>query len=133
MVNGDCTKPQHRVLRYLMVPTPEKPCVDEKPYVAKPSLIPTSLVDEAAKSKARFLRKQANPDEVFGFLRANVHIKSYDDLLTYLGNAPDSDLVAKRVSKFVNNNILRAKDIIGGLIARRDYKAAKEESAKKPI
>ena len=67
VVHGDCTKPQRRVLRYLMAPTPEKPYVDEQPYIANEKLVPTSLVDEALKSKARLASKAATPDGICRF------------------------------------------------------------------
>ena len=132
VVHGDCTKPQHRVLRYLMVPTPEKPYVDEQPYIANEKLVPTSLVDEALKSKARLASKAATPDEIYRFLCTADHITSYDDFLSYLDKSLGSDLVAKRMSKYVNNNICRAKEIISGLINRRGHKFAQEESRRKP-
>ena len=74
VAHGDCTEPQRRVLRHPMAPTPEKPDGGEQPYVAKEKLVPTSLADKAAKSKARLASKAATPDEIYRFLRIRGHI-----------------------------------------------------------
>ena len=64
VAHGDCTKPQYRVLRYLMAPTTGRPYVDERPYVANEKLAPTSLVDEALESKSRLAGKAATPEAI---------------------------------------------------------------------
>ena len=115
-----------------MVPTAEKPHVDEQPYLSDDKIAPVSLVDEASKAKTRLGNKGATADEIYRFLRVNPKIHSYDELETHLDNAPHSDLAVKRVNKFINNNICKAKDVITRLIERRGHKMMETESRRKP-
>ena len=70
---------------------------------------------------------QSSLDEIYAYFAGNPKIKSYDNLLDALenGGKKKRDVQKARISKFVNNNIGKAKDLINGLILRRDRGAAK--------
>ena len=106
--------------------------MDEQPYLSDDKIAPVSLVDEASKAKTRLGNKGATADEIYRFLCVNPKIHSYDELETHLDNAPHSDLAVKRVNKFINNNICKAKDVITRLIERRGHKMMETESKRKP-
>ena len=132
VVIGSSAKPQNRILQYLLVPTPAKLHVDSSPYVTKGISIPEKILDEAAKARKKLDNSAAAPDEVLAFLGGNREITSYDDLQDYLDKANDDDLRAKRVNKYVTNNIARSRDLVAALIARRDRKTDVDEAKKTP-
>ena len=70
-VVGETTRPQHRILRYLTVPTVSKPEVDQTPYLTEGLEIPPFLLDEAAKALAKLRSRPASQDEVYAFLCEN--------------------------------------------------------------
>ena len=106
--------------------------MDSSPYVTKGISIPEKILDEAAKARKKLDNGAAAPDEVLAFLGRNPAITTYDDLQDYLDKANDDDLRAKRVNKYVTNNIARSRDLVAALIARRDRKADVEEAKNTP-
>ena len=65
---GRGADPLHRILRYVMVPTPNKLQVDNSPYLTKGFEVPTFILEEAAKSKKSLWNKAASADEVYQYL-----------------------------------------------------------------
>ena len=135
IVVGGAKKPHFRVLEYLMCPNPRKTEVDEAPYITKKMVIPDKLWDKAAKAKSRLENAPATLDEIFAFRQENPKVDSYESLLDLLEAGPDAkNRVNKvRISKYVNNNIGRAQELINGLISRRGRAHFQEENLKTPM
>ena len=129
-VVGETTRPQHRILRYLTVPTVSKPEVDQTPYLTEGLEIPPFLLDEAAKALAKLRSRPASQDEVYAFLCANRGIRTYNELLDWVDARPG--IAESRVSKCINNNICRAEDSVRLLIQRRNRGEAASELSKGP-
>ena len=104
----------------------------DHPYFSDETAAPAFLVDEAAKSRKKLASRPANADEVSNYLKNHPTVTSYEQLLHILDGPPKGDVLAARISRFVNNNILRAKHITNALIARRDLGAVTVESANAP-
>ena len=122
IANGGPNKPQNRILQYLMSPTPKKPEVDQSPYFSRKIEIPDLVRDKAEKARARIENSPASLDEIFSFLVDHKEITSYEALESQvdLGDNKKCDVRYRRISKFINNNISRACELINGLIKRRD-------------
>ena len=122
IVNGGSNKPQNRILQYLMSPTPKKAEVDQSPYFSKRIEIPDVVRGKAEKARAKLENSPATPDEIFSFLVDRKDITSYEALEAEvdLGDNKKRDVRYRRISKFINNNISRASELINGLIKRRD-------------
>ena len=135
IVIGGSHKPHLRVLEYLMCPTPKKPEVGDAPYFTKNFDIPETLWDKAAKLKTRLANTPSSLDEIYAFLVGNPSIDSYEALESLLdtGDNKKLDIKMARISKFINNNIGRAKDLIGGLVSRRDRPKMQMEARKTPM
>ena len=80
--------PVSKVLRYLMIPTRNKPHVDNNYYVSKGFEVPKNLVLEAEKAAASLSSKPASADEAFHYLCRHPDIVSYDTLIDHLNPAP---------------------------------------------
>ena len=65
---GRGADPLHRILRYVMVPTPNKLQVDNSPCLTKGFEVPTFSLEEAAKSEKSLWNKAASADEVYQYL-----------------------------------------------------------------
>ena len=137
VVTGGSRKPHFRVLEYLMCPTPRKLAVDDAPYFSQKMIVPDSLWDKAAKAKTKLENTQATPDEIYAFLEDKTSVRSHEDLLDLVDTTPGTKqkcgLQGARISKFINNNIGKAYDLINGLIARRGRGKTQEESLKTPM
>ena len=133
MVVGGSKKPHFRVLEYLMCPTPRKMEVDEAPYITKNMEVPGKLWDKAAKSKSKLENSPASPDEIYQFLLENPSVASHGTLLDLLDSGEGKNVKLRRISKFVNNNIRVAREVIAGLLARRDRNRIRKENLKTPM
>ena len=133
IVVGGSKKPHFRVLEYLMCPTPRKMEVDEAPYMTKNMDVPGKLWDKAAKSKSKLENTPASPDEIYQFLVDNRSVVSHDTLLDLLDSGEGGNVKLRRISKFVNNNIRVAREVITGLLGRRDRYSIRDAYLKTPM
>ena len=130
VANGG-TRPVDRILHYVLVPSTEKPYVDKSPYFSDPGIVTDRLRDIVARATSRLWNGMASSDEIFKFISDKPTVTSYDTLLTLIESRP-GDVIARRISKFVNNNICKAQEVIDGLIERRDRKKSQKESELTP-
>ena len=121
-------------LRYCMVHTVTKWDIDPTPFFSANFIIPGKILTESRTSRAKLMKKPADPEEVKSFLFQNPGIRSWVDFSfavdTALENTPN-DIPMARLSQFLSKNGGRdGKKMVSAILDRREQCVFREENDK---